>query len=63
MGFLPDYGIEKVTEAHPDRDLYFYASEVTDEGFVLATPGTYVFSTRKTFIDHAAPLMMSLPKY
>lgn len=42
MGFLPDYGIEKVTEAHPDRDLYFYASEVTDEGFVLATPGTYV---------------------
>ena len=34
--------LKKVTEAHPDRDLYFYASEVTDEGFVLATPGTYV---------------------
>ncbi len=42
MGSVPDYGIEKVVEAHDDKDLYFYASEISDEAFVLATSGSYV---------------------
>lgn len=42
MGFVPDFGTEKVVEAHDDKDLYFYAPEIKDESFVLATPGSYV---------------------
>lgn len=41
MGFAVDRGQAPVTEAMPERDLYFYAGDVVDDGTIVARPGNF----------------------
>lgn len=41
LGFAVDRGQAAVTEAMPERDLYFYAGDVVDDGAVVSQAGNF----------------------
>lgn len=41
MGFYTDRHIHAPIESHPDKDCWFYANDLPDEGIVHAVPGSY----------------------
>ncbi len=41
MGFFVDRGLVEPVESYPDRDCYFYATDVVDEGQIYCPEGYY----------------------
>jgi biofilm protein TabA len=41
LGFAVDRGQADVTEAMPERDLYFYAGDVVDDGTIVSKAGNF----------------------